>query len=95
MAAQGAERESRIAAELAEAGDSERQLEEAALEELLLPLGYTVRDIQARIWLRAGRPAPVSYQPWESRQPSMLSVHGAEAWRGWRTLVSWKSNAAA
>lgn len=49
VAAQGAERESRIAAELAEAGDSERQLEEAALLELLLPLGYAVRNIQASI----------------------------------------------
>ena len=50
VAAQGVERESRIAAELAEAGDSERQLEEGALRELLLPLGYAVRDIQARFW---------------------------------------------
>lgn len=48
MTAQGAEREARIAMELAEAGDSERQLEEAALRELLLPLGFAVRDIQAR-----------------------------------------------
>jgi len=48
VTAQGAEREARIAMELAEAGDSERQLEEAALRELLMPLGLAVRDIQAR-----------------------------------------------
>lgn len=54
VAAQGAEREARIAMELVEAGDSKRQLEEAALQELLLPLGFVVRDIQARIYIPWG-----------------------------------------
>ncbi|KAK9810921.1 hypothetical protein WJX73_008628 [Symbiochloris irregularis] len=44
-AAADAARDARIAAELEAAGDSERVLEEQALEDLLLPLGLCVRSI--------------------------------------------------
>ncbi len=46
-----AEREQRIAAERAEMGDSERQVEEQQLLALLAPLGLTLRDIPVRILL--------------------------------------------
>lgn len=40
-----AEREARIAAELAELGDTDRVLEERALKKLLRPLGLAIREI--------------------------------------------------
>ena len=40
-----AEREARIAAELAELGDTDRVLEERALKQLLAPLGLAIYDI--------------------------------------------------
>ena len=43
--AQEAERERRIAEELAEMGDSERALEEQSLAQLLQPLGLALREI--------------------------------------------------
>lgn len=40
-----AEREERIAGELAQMGDSERVIEENSLAEVLQPLGLAIRDI--------------------------------------------------
>lgn len=45
-AQEDAEREARIAEELASLGTSERLAEEAALKELLLPLGLGIKDIR-------------------------------------------------
>jgi len=47
-AAAEAEREARIAEENAAAGDSARVVEEAALRDVLRPLGLAVRDIPVR-----------------------------------------------
>mmetsp|Transcript_25187 Transcript_25187/g.63934 ORF Transcript_25187/g.63934 Transcript_25187/m.63934 type:complete len:372 (-) Transcript_25187:390-1505(-) len=47
LAAAEAEREARVAEELAAAGPSARQQEEEALHALLVPLGLAVRDIRA------------------------------------------------
>ena len=47
-AAAAAEREARIAEENAAAGDSARVVEEAALRDVLRPLGLAVRDIPVR-----------------------------------------------
>ena len=51
-AAAAAEREARIAEENAAAGDSARVVEEAALRDMLRPLGLAVRDIPVRAALR-------------------------------------------
>lgn len=48
LAAKQAEREARIAAELAESGPSERQEEEKELKALLAPLGLGINEIRVR-----------------------------------------------
>ena len=76
-AAAAAEREARIADENAAAGDSARVVEEAALRDVLRPLGLAVRDIA----VRAGRHQLCGVPGFRDRARRYCSEMRCKCWR--------------
>lgn len=87
-AAEDAEREARIQAELANLGETERMVEEEKLRRVLVPLGLYIRDIPSdgHCLFRSvedqleftGDPAPVPYPELRKRCAAHMQAHPAD-----------------